>query len=334
MHDDLELSVIERHHDADPQFRKAVRTRLVAILDGSDAIEVPDHLSVQSTEEQATMIDLETPSETEEHRKGPKRVLLAGLLVAAAVAAIALVAIRNDDPVSPANQPSTTVTVPPTTPPRALPDSIPLGERLVPGTYFVDDVEGTPTPRILFTIGAGWTDMLSDQATDGYGGPAFSHPGAVFKDACHWEDGYHPGPLTTLDGLVAALAEQGGWAEVTAPSNISVDGYAGKAFQRTVPADISDCDTMRYGPRNLPQEDRGKMLPAFRSWQTEEGELTPDTGGNLAGFGYEAGMVETLWVLDIQGTVVVINSRPVPEASAADRDVFAAVLDSIRIERA
>ena len=76
------------------------------------------------------------------------------------------------------------------------------------------------------------------------------------------------------------------------------------------------------------------VLAGVRSWQIEEGELTPETGGNLAGFGYEAGMIETVWVLDIDGTVVVINSRPVPEASAADRAVFAAVLDSIRIEQA
>ncbi len=42
--------------------------------------------------------------------------------------------------------------------------------------------------------------------------------------------------MATLDGLVAALTEQQGWAEVTAPSDISIDGYAGNAFQRTAPA--------------------------------------------------------------------------------------------------
>ncbi len=31
---------------------------------------------------------------------------------------------------------------------------------------------------------------------------------------------------------------------VTAPSDISIDGYVGKAFQRTAPADMSDCTTM------------------------------------------------------------------------------------------
>ena len=54
------------------------------------------------------MIALETPSQTDEHRKGPKRVVAAVLLAAAAVAAIALVAIRDDDPVSPADQPPPT----------------------------------------------------------------------------------------------------------------------------------------------------------------------------------------------------------------------------------
>jgi hypothetical protein len=40
-----------------------------------------------------------------------------------------------------------------------------------------------------------------------------------------------------------------------------------------------------------------------------------------------------LVVLDIDGTVVVINARPFPGASAAARADFAAVLDSIRIDR-
>ena len=38
-------------------------------------------------------------------------------------------------------------------------------------------------------------------------------------------------------------------------------------------------------------------------------------------------------VLDIDGAVVVINANLWPESSAADRAEFAAVLDSIRIER-
>jgi len=58
---------------------------------------------------------------------------------------------------------------------------------------------------------------------------------------------------------------------------------------------------------------------------------------------YEPGSIETLWVLDIDGTVVVISAMLFPSdatvavaaegPSAADRAEFAAVLDSIRIDR-
>jgi hypothetical protein len=47
---------------------------------------------------------------------------------------------------------------------------------------------------------------------------------------------------------------------------------------------------------------------------------------------YEPGQVETLWVLDIDGTVVVISTGPWPEPTPTDHADFAAdVLDSIRI---
>ena len=133
--------------------------------------------------------------------------------------------------------------------------------------------------------------------------------------------------MATLDGLVAALSEQQGWAEVTAPSDISVDGYAGKAFQRTAPAaaDISDCDKMVQP---------GGPLPAFRSWPHDY----TSPGGSIehrsrGGALYAPGSIETLWVLDIDGTVVVINTvLDTWDRSEADRAEVAAVLDSIRID--
>ena len=188
------------------------------------------------------MIDLETPSQTDEHRKGPKRVVLAGLVAAAAVGAIALVAVRNDDSVSPApaDEPPPTVTVPPTTtPPPALFGT--PGAPLTPGTYSVDVVDGVPTTPIHVTVGDGF-QVFDDFGLDGnVNAMTFSRLDRVFLDACHPGEGDSPGPLTTLDGLVAALHEQRGWIDVTTPSDISVDGYAGKAFQRAVPADLSTC---------------------------------------------------------------------------------------------
>ena len=48
---------------------------------------------------------------------------------------------------------------------------------------------------------------------------------------------------------------------------------------------------------------------------------------------YEPGQIETLMVLDIDGTVIVINANLWAGASAADHAEFADVLDSIRIDR-
>ena len=131
--------------------------------------------------------------------------------------------------------------------PLPAPDLMP-GEPYPPGTYYVDEVDGTPTPRIFATLDAGWTDMVNGSmwmmAKGGSGMMMFSSsPGAVYSDPCHPTDGFYPGPVDTVDGFVTALTEQQGWAEVTAPSDISVDGYVGKAFQRTAPADMSGCTT-------------------------------------------------------------------------------------------
>jgi hypothetical protein len=279
-----------------------------------DHVPVADTRSpVQFTEEEvATMIDVKILDPTETRQKRPRRALVAGILVAAAVVAIALVATSDGDDVTPTDEPSTTVTVPPTTP-RALFGR--RGEQFLPGTYFVDNFDGTPTAQFFVTIGAGWTNTDDGWGIgkDGIGYITFSKPDAVFSDACHTNDGYYPGPLTTLDGLAAALSEQGGWVDPAAPSDISVDGYVGKAFQRTAPADFSDCSFSFAQP--------------FSSWENT------DESGNRGWSYYEPGEVETLWVLDVDGTVVAINTRLLAGQSAAAHAEFAAVLDSIRIER-
>jgi hypothetical protein len=267
-------------------------------------LKVRDRAPVQFSEEETTMIDLEAPSHADEYRKGPKRMLVAALLAAAAVVAIALVAIYDGDPASPADQPAPTVTTPPTLPPQPLFPSMDEQD-LGPGTHFVDEVGGIATPRIFLTLGEGWR-------SEG-GGLGITHPELgvvvfhrldptrVYVDACHASEGMHPGPLTTVDDVVAALSEQAGWVSVTAPSDISVNGYPGKTFQRTAPADFTGCNPGRA---------------RFRSWSE--------------GWWYEPNEIETLRIYDVNGSIIVINAR-MPEESVP---AVAAVLDSIRIAQA
>ena len=184
----------------------------------------------------------------------------------------------------------------------------------MPGTYFVDEVSGAPTPRIFATIGAGWRRprFAQTRGVDRIWNAdirfmwSSATPSPCTQTPATRSDGYHPGPVDTVDGLVAALSEQQGWAEVTAPSDISVDGYVGKAFQRTAPADMSGCSTGGGTPRTRMTGDV-RPYPDVRSWDNADGELG---GGDC----YEPGEIETLWVLDIDGTVVVISTGAVAGA--------------------
>ena len=283
-----------------------------------------------------TLVDNEpTPFEPNKGRRWVRPIVAAAVLLAVFVL---VVIARNDGP--PADQPSPTVTVPPTAAARRLPTT--LDQQIAPGTYYVDEVSGTPTPRIFATIGAGWRNRSTSPGWElAKGGPwlgaarfdeylqrdlgfmSFSNPVAVYADACHWEDGYHPGPVDTLEGLVAALTEQRGWADVTAPSSISVDGYVGKAFRRTAPTDMSDCATRSTRTRVMSPSEPLAINPDFRSW---------DTASDGGAWYFEPGEIETLWVVDVDGTLVVISTGVWPEPSAgADPDFATDVLDSIRI---
>ena len=221
MSDDREL--VERLAAIDATPRASWVAELRADLDAAWETGDAGYLdSLRTTT--LTLVDHEpTPSEPSSGRRWP-------ILIAAAAAVVcrrrSSWSTRDDD-ATPADQPSPTVTVPPTTPPRPLPDAraaFDHGEDLVPGTYFVDEVDGTPTPRIFVTVGTGWRgqemmESASPASPAGRGTTPVHHvqpTRAVYLDACHWSDGYHPGPVTTLDGLVAALSEQEGWADVTA----------------------------------------------------------------------------------------------------------------------
>ena len=127
--------------------------------------------------------------------------------------------------------------------------------------------------------------------------------------------------MTTLDGLVTALSEQKGWAEVTTAADSSVDGYAGRSFQRTSPADFSDC------PNESAPAPAGKILyEQFPSW-----ENTGDDGTRSWSY-YGPSTTEMLRVLDLDGTIVILSMRAsVDEPSAAHAEL-AAVLDSVRID--
>jgi hypothetical protein len=263
----------------------------------------------QFGEDDTIVIEPQAPGPTDRHGEWNVRVVAVGLLAAVLVIAIVLVARGKDNPVRPANQPFPTVTVAPTSPAQALPFGPP--QRLEPGTYFLGNF-GAPS-RVLITIGQGWTG--SGLVLTGRGGfIAFVQPEHVYADACNFASGFQPGPLTTLDGMVAALNQQRGWVDVTAPSDASVDGYAGKTFQRTAPAGFTSCNVSRI-----------QRIPGvFASWTCCTSHADH----------YSPNDIETLRILDLHGMIFVISAvlhAGYQDSAAAE---LAAVLNSIRIEPA
>ncbi len=91
MHDDLDLRVIERHHDADPRYRAELRRRVEAILDGTEALPADDAAV------EAIAIDLAAQRPTRlEHRRRWMQSVAALVGAAAAIAGIVVLTSRGD----------------------------------------------------------------------------------------------------------------------------------------------------------------------------------------------------------------------------------------------
>ena len=106
MSDDLDLRGIDQRHEPDPEFRAALRRRVLDIAAGIDPSESTDPLDFAT-------LDIEPVS----RRAGPTRrrpLIRAVLAVAAAAAVVAaiVVVISRDNETNPADTPSTVVTNP------------------------------------------------------------------------------------------------------------------------------------------------------------------------------------------------------------------------------
>jgi hypothetical protein len=203
------------------------------------------------------------------------------------------------------------------------PDEIPLSvgipweqqpeSNVNPGTYTLDfnrrasDPVSTPI-RVTFTLPAGWErirHMLIWGQTTWFGIGIVDN---AYVDPCHLELGYRDPPIgPTPADLAAVLPSFPGW-KVTATSDVILDGYHGKHVKITAPADTAGCT--EEDPTLLPTRSWPLLFGAVRSNEPME-----------------------LWILDVQGTRLVIHAGSDPEAAtAADLAELQAVIDSIRID--
>jgi hypothetical protein len=128
----------------------------------------------------------------------------------------------------------------------------------------------------------------------------------VYSDPCEWAGTLLDPPIDpSVDGLVVGLASQKD-RHATAPTDVSLSGFTGKYMELTTPAgiDVADCDGGE-----------------FRTWIDADGQRS-----------LEANQRDLLWIVDVDGTRIVIDAALGPDTTPQDRADRTHMVESIRIE--
>lgn len=257
---------------------------------------------------------------------------LMGLLVAAAF--VVMVAACSDDPDS-AEEPAAAEAVPSTSAPASTSSDGPtdiadgadvtnvadVGDDLEPGTYFIDPDQDPDTPlRVVFDVAdegwSGWIGALKLSATE-LVGLSISTVTNVVTDGCIDHAPAEPEVGPTVDDLATALSGLTPF-EATSPRSVTVDGYDGQHLTLTAPE--IDVHTSA-GTREFACSEGN-----LGSW------ISPTIDGYFNGYNGEPGTSEEIWILDVDGTRLLISSAVSPGSPEQDVAELRSIFDSIQIE--
>jgi hypothetical protein len=194
------------------------------------------------------------------------------------------------------------------------------------GTYFVDpDLDPATTLRVVFDIPTdGWSQWAGTfKAGDGDGHVAVSITTVnnLVSEGCSDHAHAEPPVGPTVDDLATALANLGPFQVTSAPEDVTAYGYGGKHLEWAVP--------------DLPVEPSGDGL---RFTECTGGQLKSwvapfDTTPGDAFYGYTGpGYTEEFWILDVDGTRLMIAAERSAGSPQQDLEELITILDSIRIE--
>ena len=193
---------------------------------------------------------------------------------------------------------------------------------LEPGTYFIDPDDDPATPlRVVYEVPVeGWSQWIgaAKLTEDGHVGVSITTVTNVVSHGCRDHSPADPPVGPSVDDLATALADLAPFRVTSQPTDVTIYGYSGKHLELTVP--------------DLPTTGSG-----------DEKSFTGCTDGNLEGwigppsvgafFGYETpGYTEEHWILDVEGTRLMIAAERYPGRPQKDLTEQRAILDSIRIE--
>jgi hypothetical protein len=196
---------------------------------------------------------------------------------------------------------------------------------LEPGTYFIDpDLDPSTPLRVVYEVPVkGWSMWIgaAEFANDGHVGVSITTVTNLVQHGCRDHSWADPPVGPSVDDLATALADLAPFRVTSPPKDVTVYGYRGKHLELTVP--------------DLPVEEVGDDR---RFTGCEEGKLKSwvaaiDTESGDAYYGYTGpGYTEEFWILDVDGTRLMIVAERSPGSPRKDLAEQRAILDSIRIE--
>ena len=246
------------------------------------------------------------------------------LLVVALTAALG--ACGSDDATKPTG--ATKANEPTPTPSPTIQDIMELEPfaPLEPGTYFIDpDLDPSTPLRVEYEISAdGWSQWIgaTKSSEDGHVMASITTVTNLVRHGCRDQSWADPPVGPSVNDLAATLADLAPFRVTSPPKDVTIYGYRGKYLELTVP--------------DLPVEGEGDDR---RFTGCEDGYLKSwvaaiDTEPGDAFYGYngEPGRTEEFWILDVDGTRLVIEANWSPASPRKDVAELRAILDSIRIK--
>ncbi len=193
---------------------------------------------------------------------------------------------------------------------------------LEPGTYAIDpDLDPSTPLRVTFTVPTdGWKSWIGAAkfSSAGHVGLSITTVSNLVRHGCRDHSWADPPVGPGVDDLATALAGLAPFSVTSSPEDVSVYGYQGKHLELTVP--------------NLPVSNDGTFEGC------DEGNLKSwvaaiDTEPGDAFYGYTGpGYVEEFWILDVDGTRLMIAAERSPGSPTKDAVELGGILRSIRIE--
>jgi hypothetical protein len=196
---------------------------------------------------------------------------------------------------------------------------------LEPGSYFMDpDFDPSTSLRVVYEVAeegwSQWTGAVKFHGEDGHVAVSVGSVANLVTHGCKDRSPADPPVGPTVDDLAAALADLAPFRVTSRPADVTMYGYQGKHLELTVP--------------DLPVESDGEHGTSFvgcvggslASW------ILADEAGEPF-FGYtRPGDTEEFWILDVEGTRLMIAAERTPDSPAYALAEQRAILDSIRIE--